>query len=61
MKKTLKVKLKKSGAGRVPKHVATLKGLGLTRTGRVRELPDTPQVRGMINQVSYLVSIVNKG
>lgn len=58
MKKTLKVRLKKSGAGRVPKHAATLKGLGLTRTGSVRELVDTPEVRGMINQVSYLVEVV---
>lgn len=58
MKKTLKVRLKKSGAGRVPKHAATLKGLGLTRMGRVRELQDTPQVRGMINHVSYLVEVI---
>jgi large subunit ribosomal protein L30 len=60
MKKTLKVKLKKSGAGRVPKHAATLKGLGLTRTGRVRELPDTPEVRGMIKHVGYLVEVIEK-
>lgn len=57
-KKTLKVKLKKSGEGRLPKHRATLKGLGLRRTGSVRELIDTPEVRGMINRVSYLVEIV---
>jgi len=60
MKKTLKVKLKKSGAGRVPKHAATLKGLGLNRTNSVRELPDTPQVRGMIKHVSYLVEVIEK-
>ena len=60
MKKTLKVRLKKSGAGRVPKHAATLKGLGLTRTNRVRELVDTPQVRGMIKHVEYLVEIIEK-
>ena len=55
---TLKVQLKRSGAGRYPKHRLTLKGLGLTRIGQVRELPDTPQVRGMINKVSYLVHVV---
>ena len=57
---TLKLQLKRSGAGRYPKHRKTLKGLGLTHIGQVRELPDTPQVRGMINQVSYLVQIVEK-
>ncbi len=58
MKKRLKVQLKRSGLGRFPKHRATLKGLGLRRVRQVRELPDTPQVRGMISAVSYLVEVV---
>lgn len=57
----LKVQLKRSGAGRLPEHRLTLKGLGLTRLGQVRELPDTPAVRGMIKQVSYLVDVVTEG
>jgi large subunit ribosomal protein L30 len=36
----------------------TLIGLGLNRIGRVAELPDTPQVRGMIAKVSHLVRVV---
>jgi large subunit ribosomal protein L30 len=36
----------------------TLIGLGLNRIGRVAELPDTPQVRGMIANVSHLVRVV---
>jgi len=58
MKKRLKVQLKKSAAGRLPKHTATLKGLGLKKIRQVRELPDTPEVRGMINAVSYLVEVI---
>ncbi len=58
MQKRLKVRLKGSAVGRKPKHRATLKGLGLTRTGKERELEDTPQVRGMIDQVSYLVEVI---
>jgi large subunit ribosomal protein L30 len=35
----------------------TLIGLGLNRIGRVRELPDTPQTRGMIAKVAHLVRV----
>jgi len=37
----------------------TLIGLGLNRIGRVVELPDTPQTRGMIAKVKHLVRLVN--
>ena len=37
---------------------ATLVGLGLNKVGRRRELPDTPEVRGMIARVSHLVRVV---
>jgi ribosomal protein L30 len=36
----------------------TLIGLGLTRQGRRRTLPDTPAVRGMIAKVQHLVRVV---
>jgi large subunit ribosomal protein L30 len=36
----------------------TLIGLGLNRIGRVAQLPDTPQVRGMIAKVGHLVRVV---
>ena len=35
----------------------TLIGLGLNRIGRVAELPDTPQIRGMIHAVRHLVEV----
>lgn len=60
MAKTLKVKQTKSAIGRLPKHRATLTGLGLGKIGRVRELEDTPAVRGMINRVNYMVEIVEE-
>ncbi len=56
-KKTLKVTQVKSSIGRLPKHKATITGLGLRRIGHTVELEDTPSVRGMINAVSYMVRI----
>ena len=38
----------------------TLIGLGLNRIGRVAELPDTPQIRGMIAKVAHMVEVVEK-
>ena len=38
----------------------TLIGLGLNRIGRVRELPDTPQTRGMIAKVRHLVRVLDR-
>ena len=37
----------------------TLIGLGLNRIGRVAELPDTPQTRGMLAKVKHLVRVVD--
>lgn len=51
----LKVKLVKSMSGHTQRHRDTLRGLGLTRLGKERVLPDTPATRGMVHQVSYLL------
>ena len=56
-KKTLKVTQVKSCSGRLKNHIASVRGLGLRRIGHTVELEDTPSVRGMINQVSYLVKV----
>ena len=56
-KKTLKVTQVRSTIGRLPKHKATITGLGLRRIGHTGELEDTPSVRGMINAVNYMVRI----
>ena len=56
-KKTVTVTLLKSFNGRLPSHRATVTGLGLKRINHTVELIDTPEVRGMINKVSYLLKV----
>ena len=56
-KATLSVTLIKSFYGRLPAHRATVNGLGLKRINHTVELQDTPEVRGMINKVSYLLKV----
>lgn len=59
MAKTIKVTLVKGLIGTRETHRATVRGLGLRGINSVRELEDTPAVRGMINKVSYLVKVVS--
>lgn len=59
VKKTIKVIQYKSSSGRLRRHRACVKGLGLRRIGQVVEVEDTPAVRGMINKVNYIVKIVD--
>jgi large subunit ribosomal protein L30 len=56
-KPTISVTLVKSFHGRLPKHRATVTGLGLKRINHTVVLEDTPEVRGMINKVSYLLKV----
>lgn len=56
-KKTVRVRQIGSPIGRTKDQLATLKGLGLNKINRVRELEDTPAVRGMINKVHHLVRV----
>ncbi len=56
----IKVTLVRSTIGKLPKHQACVKGLGLRRIGHVVEVEDTPAVRGMINKVSYMVQVVGE-
>ena len=53
--KKIKVTLVKSVIGTKQSHRATVRGLGLRRLNHTVELADTPEVRGMINKVCYLV------
>ncbi len=46
-----------SGNGQKPGQRATLRGLGLDKMGKTRELENTPSVRGMIRKVSHLVKV----
>lgn len=56
-----KVQVKRVGSPRrrEASQEATLRGLGLTRAQQVRELEDTPAIRGMIRKVAHLVQIVD--
>jgi len=56
--KTIKVKLVKSPIGCKQSHRDTVRGLGLRRVNSVRELQDTPAVRGMVNKIAYLVQLL---
>ena len=57
MKNTVTIKLVRSPIGCKVDHRATVKGLGLRRMNSVSTLVDTPEVRGMINKISYLLEI----
>lgn len=55
--KTIKVKLVRSTAGRLASHKACVAGLGLRRMHHTVEVQDTPENRGMINKVSYMLEV----
>lgn len=57
MAKSLKVTLVKSLIGRLPKHRACVRGLGLRRLHQTVEVADTPQNRGMVNKAGYLLEV----
>ncbi len=57
-KKMLKVRQTRSPARRPFDQEQTLIGLGLNKVGRVRELEDTPSVRGMIRKVAHMVEVI---
>ncbi len=51
----LRVTLVKSVIGTIEKHRACVRGLGLRRLNHTVIVSDTPENRGMINRVNYLV------
>ena len=55
--KTLIVTQTRSSIGTKPKHRGTLRALGLRGFGKTNELPDRPEIRGMIARVPHLVSV----
>ncbi|MGY6409770.1 MAG: 50S ribosomal protein L30 [Alkalilacustris sp.] len=60
MAKTIVVKQVGSPIRRPAIQRETLKGLGLNKMHRVRELEDTPSVRGMVNKIPHLVQIIEE-
>lgn len=56
-KKRLKVTLMRGTAGKLRRHRATIRGLGLRRAHHSVVLDDTPEVRGMLRQVGYMLQV----
>ena len=56
--KTIKIEQVGSPQRRHFDQRATLVGLGLNKIGRVREVQDTPETRGMIRKVAHMVRVV---
>ena len=52
------VQLVRSPIGTQESPRATVRGLGLRKLNSTSELQDTPEVRGMINKISYLVKVL---
>ena len=57
---TIVVKQIGSPIRRPKDQLATLKGLGLNKMHRTRELEDTPSVRGMVNKIPHMVEIIEE-
>lgn len=53
--KTVKITLVRSLIGTKKSHKATVKGLGLRKLNSTSILSDTPEIRGMLNKIKYLI------
>ncbi|MDP7315457.1 MAG: 50S ribosomal protein L30 [Pseudomonadales bacterium] len=58
--KMIKVTLIKSPIGRLKSHKACIAGLGLKKIRQTVEVIDTPENRGMIDKVSYMINVEGK-
>jgi len=55
--KKIKVTMVRSANGRLKKHQACARGLGLRRMHQTVEVIDTPENRGMVNKISYMLKV----
>jgi large subunit ribosomal protein L30 len=55
--KKLRVTLIRGLRGKKPQHRDTVRGLGLRWRSHTVELADTPQVRGMIGKIGYMLKV----
>jgi large subunit ribosomal protein L30 len=53
----VKLTLVKSLIGRKKEHIATVNALGLRKIRKDVEHEETPQIKGMINKVMYLLKV----
>lgn len=57
MANQLEITLVRSPIGKVPKHQRTIRALGLRKLNHSVLVGDTPQIRGMINHVQYMLNV----
>jgi large subunit ribosomal protein L30 len=57
---TLRITLVRSGIGAKPKQRGTLRALGLRKLNQTVELPDRPEIRGMVAKVPHLVRVEDR-
>jgi large subunit ribosomal protein L30 len=55
--KELKVTLVRSKHGRLKSHKACVTGLGLRKMHHTVTVADTPENRGMMNRISYMIAV----
>lgn len=55
--KQLKLTLTRSLNKRLADHKACVAGLGLRRIGHSVTVTDTPEIRGMISKVAYMLAV----
>lgn len=53
----LNVTMVKSKIGRLKSHKACLQGLGLKRINQTVEVISTPENKGMINKIAYMIKV----
>ena len=56
----MKITLKKSLVGRLEKHIATAHSLGLKKINDVTVQPDNAQTSGKLQQIGYLLEVVEE-
>lgn len=54
---TLRITQVRSTIGAKPKQRGTLRALGLRRIRQTVELPDRPEIRGMVEKVPHMVKV----
>ncbi|HEV8130364.1 MAG TPA: 50S ribosomal protein L30 [Acidobacteriota bacterium] len=54
----MRIRYVRSATGFARRQKETVRGLGLRKLNQVVERPDTPQIRGMVNKVPHLVTVL---
>jgi large subunit ribosomal protein L30 len=57
---TIKIKQIRSIIAKTPNQVKNIEALGLRHVGHVIEKEDTPQIRGMIKKVDFMVEVIEE-